>query len=92
MYYDLNRIRILTVYLRHFDLSGGTDSPHAARFAPNGDPLTHAEFSDFNRHALYGITHTRLFLACTFGARHKTCLWVLVYYGRDSETDFGSRS
>ena len=61
MYYDSNRIRILTVYLRHFDLSGGTDSPHAARFAPNGDPLTHAEFSDFNRYALYGMTHIQLF-------------------------------
>ena len=47
----LHFIMTLTVYFSHFDLSGGTDSPHAARFAPNGDPLTHAEFSDFNRYA-----------------------------------------
>ena len=67
----------LTVYLSHFDLSGGTNSPHAARFAPNGDPLTHAEFSDFNRYASYVMTHTRFCLACTSGARRRICLWAL---------------
>ena len=83
---------ILTEYFSHFDLTGETDSPHAARFAPNGDPLTHAEFSDFNRYASYVMTQTRFCLACTFGARHKTCLWVQEFCGQSSETDSASRS
>ena len=37
-----------TVLHRHLDLSGGLDSPHAARHTPNGDDLTHATIVDFN--------------------------------------------
>ena len=33
---------------RHFDLSGGTDSPYAARHVPNGDKLSHVIFLDVN--------------------------------------------
>ena len=44
-----NQIGGLTnVFHRHFDLTGGSDSPIAARTVPNGDKLTHAIFLDFN--------------------------------------------
>ena len=39
---------LTSVFHKHLDLSGGTDSPLAARTVPNGDPLTHAIFVDFN--------------------------------------------
>ena len=41
-----------SVFHRHLDLSGGTDSPFEARHAPNGDPLTYAKIVDFNRYSL----------------------------------------
>ena len=37
------------VFHKHFDLTGGTDSPLAARIVPNGNALTHCIFLDFNR-------------------------------------------
>ena len=38
---------LTSVYHRHIDLMG-TDSPTAARFAPNGDPYTHCMLVDYN--------------------------------------------
>ena len=37
-----------SVYHRHLDLSGETTSPTAARHTPDGAPLTHGIFLDFN--------------------------------------------
>ena len=37
-----------SVYHRHLDLSGGTQSPIQARQTPNGEALTHATMIDAN--------------------------------------------
>ena len=39
---------LTSVFHRHLDLTGRTDSPLAARTVPNGDLLTHCIFLDFN--------------------------------------------
>ena len=50
-----------SVFHRHLDLSGGTTSPFYARHTPNGSPLTHAIFLDFNRYDSYRMSHTLKF-------------------------------
>ena len=39
---------LTSVFHKHLDLTGSTDSPLAARIVPNGDLLTHIIFLDFN--------------------------------------------
>ena len=46
---------LTTVPHRHFDLTGSTDSPLAARTVPNGDDLTECCFVDFNAMYLWSV-------------------------------------
>ena len=39
---------LTSVFHRHFDLTGSSESPLAARTVPNGDPLTHCHLIDYN--------------------------------------------